>query len=94
MSLLRQRRVLELVLAFGADPAHRLVVVAARISPACEPRPRPRRRAAAAARCAPVEREEHDHDRPADELGRGELPTHQHDEHDAELDARGSSRRT
>jgi hypothetical protein len=32
------------------------------------------------------EREEHDHDRSTDELGRGELPTHQDQEDDAELD--------
>ena len=34
----------------------------------------------------PRERQEDDHDRAADELGRRELPTHQDDEHDAELD--------
>ena len=32
------------------------------------------------------EREEHDHDRPAYELGRRELPAHQYDQDDTQLD--------
>ncbi len=38
--------------------------------------------------------EQHDHDRAADELGRGELPPHEDEEHDRRARARGSSRRT
>jgi hypothetical protein len=76
--------VLELFLAFVAHADHFLVVMTAD-HPRLEAASRTLRERRADDEPA-REREQHDHDRAADELGGCELPAHEHDEHDAELE--------
>ena len=82
--LLAPRGALELFLAFLADTDHLLVVVAAdhallqALAGLVDD---------ALAEHEPAEEgEQDDHDRAADELGGGELPTHQDEQYDSELD--------